>query len=100
MNLLREAADARMLNYYGTSYGTLLGPVYANLFPATTGRMILGNINSVAWSTGNSRVAAYFSRAQGRRAGTVMTAFSNLCGKVPAKACAFSAGPPGETTAE
>src|SRR6202034_1146835 len=51
MNLLREAAGAPALNYLGVSYGTLLGATYANLFPATTGRIILdGNLNPVAWT--------------------------------------------------
>jgi pimeloyl-ACP methyl ester carboxylesterase len=57
MNLLREDVGSPVLNYYGASYGTLLGAIYANLFPATTGRMVLdGNFNPVAWSAGNSRV--------------------------------------------
>jgi pimeloyl-ACP methyl ester carboxylesterase len=65
MNLLREAVGARVLNYYGASYGTLLGAIYASLFPAATGRMILdGNINPVAWSTGNSQVPPSRGSAQ------------------------------------
>ena len=51
MNLLREAVGAPVLNYLGVSYGTQLGATYANLFPATTGHMVLdGNINPVAWT--------------------------------------------------
>ena len=52
MNLLREAVGDPVLNYIGLSYGTGLGATYANLFPATSGRMILdGNLNPVAWTT-------------------------------------------------
>ncbi|MGH3284875.1 MAG: alpha/beta fold hydrolase, partial [Streptosporangiaceae bacterium] len=55
MNLLREAVADPVLNYYGESYGTLLGATYANLFPEATGRMILdGNINPVTWSATGS----------------------------------------------
>jgi pimeloyl-ACP methyl ester carboxylesterase len=51
MNLLREAVRDPVLNYYGESYGTLLGATYANLFPATVGHMILdGNLNPVTWT--------------------------------------------------
>jgi pimeloyl-ACP methyl ester carboxylesterase len=49
MNLLRQAIGDPVLNYYGQSYGTLLCAVYANLFPATTGRMVLyGSVNPAA----------------------------------------------------
>jgi pimeloyl-ACP methyl ester carboxylesterase len=90
-----------VLNYYGASYGTLLGAIYANLFPATTGRMILdGNINPVTWSTGNSQVPPFSRIGSGQATQAVMTAFLDLCGKAPATACAFSAGTPAATTAK
>src|ERR1700689_1045372 len=51
MNLLREAVAAPVLNYIGFFYGTGLGATYANLFPSTTGHMILdGNLNPAAWT--------------------------------------------------
>ncbi|HUN34063.1 MAG TPA: alpha/beta hydrolase [Trebonia sp.] len=101
MNLLREAVGAPVLNFYGASYGTLLGATYANLFPATTGRMILdGNINPVAWSTGNSQLPPFSRIGTARATGTVMTAFLDLCGQAPATACAFSAGTQAATIAK
>jgi pimeloyl-ACP methyl ester carboxylesterase len=101
MNLLREAVGDPVLNYYGASYDTLLGAIYANLFPATTGRMILdGNINPVAWTAGDSRVPVYIRDDAAQGSQTTMTAFLDLCGKAAAKACAFSAGTPAETTAK
>jgi pimeloyl-ACP methyl ester carboxylesterase len=55
MNLLREAVGARRLNYVGLSYGTGLGAIYANLFPATVGRMVLdGNLDPVTWTSGGT----------------------------------------------
>ena len=33
LDLLRQAVGDDTLSYYGLSYGTLLGSVYANLFP-------------------------------------------------------------------
>jgi pimeloyl-ACP methyl ester carboxylesterase len=101
MNLLREAVGDPVLNYYGASYGTLLGAIYANLFPAHTGRMILdGNLNPVAWSTGNSRKPALVRMDSPQASQATMTAFLDLCGKATTKACAFSAGTPAATTAK
>jgi pimeloyl-ACP methyl ester carboxylesterase len=101
MNLLREAVGDPVLNYYGASYGTLLGAVYANLFPAITGRMVLdGNLNPVAWSDGDSQVPAFARLGDAQAMETAMNAFLNLCGKATTKACAFSAGTPAATTAK
>jgi len=101
MNLLRKAVGDPVLNYYGASYATLLGAIYANLFPATTGRMILdGNFNPVAWSTGDSQVPDFVRDDAPQGTEAAMTAFLDLCGKAPAKACAFSAGTPAATTAK
>jgi pimeloyl-ACP methyl ester carboxylesterase len=41
MDLLRQAVHDPVLNYYGISYGTGLGEVYANLFPGKVGHMLL-----------------------------------------------------------
>ena len=101
MNLLREAVGDPVLNYYGASYGTLLGAIYANLFPAHTGHMILdGNLNPVSWSTGNSHQPAPVRLDSPRASAATMTAFLDLCGKATTKACAFSAGTPAATTAK
>jgi pimeloyl-ACP methyl ester carboxylesterase len=101
MNLLREAVGDPVLNYYGESYGTLLGAIYANLFPAATGRMILdGNVNPVAWSTGDSQVPALVRLGSPQASEATMTAFLDLCGNASASACAFSAGTPAATIAK
>jgi pimeloyl-ACP methyl ester carboxylesterase len=101
MNLLREAVGDPALNYYGASYGTLLGATYANLFPAHTGRMILdGNLDPVAFSTGNRRLPALVRLRSPQASGATMTAFLDLCAKAATKACAFSAGTPAATTAK
>jgi pimeloyl-ACP methyl ester carboxylesterase len=101
MNLLREAVGARVLNFYGASYGTLLGAIYANLFPASTGRMILdGNIDPAVWSDGDSQVPAFSRIGSAQATQAVMTAFLNLCGQASTTACAFSVGTPAATTAK
>ena len=41
LDMLRAALGDTKLNYLGYSYGTLLGQVYAELFPSKTGRLVL-----------------------------------------------------------
>lgn len=41
MDIIRSAFGERRLNYYGGSYGTYLGAVYAQMFPRRTDRMVL-----------------------------------------------------------
>ncbi|MFF1545361.1 alpha/beta hydrolase [Streptomyces sp. NPDC058291] len=41
MDLMRQVLGDRQLHYFGISYGTELGGVYAHLFPKNVGRLIL-----------------------------------------------------------
>lgn len=41
MDDIRQALGQRQINYYGVSYGTYLGSVYATLFPSHVRRMVL-----------------------------------------------------------
>jgi pimeloyl-ACP methyl ester carboxylesterase len=41
MDSIRQALGQQQINYYGYSYGTYLGQVYATLFPSRVRRMIL-----------------------------------------------------------
>jgi pimeloyl-ACP methyl ester carboxylesterase len=41
MDEIRKALKQPVLNYYGASYGTRLGALYAHTFPETTGRLVL-----------------------------------------------------------
>jgi pimeloyl-ACP methyl ester carboxylesterase len=41
MDILRSALGDKKLNYFGKSYGTYLGTLYAQFFPDKVGRMIL-----------------------------------------------------------
>ncbi|OJF14031.1 alpha/beta hydrolase [Couchioplanes caeruleus] len=46
MEFLRSALGVQQINYYGFSYGTYLGQVYATLHPQRVRRMVLdGNVN-------------------------------------------------------
>jgi pimeloyl-ACP methyl ester carboxylesterase len=44
MDSIRVALGQRQINYYGVSYGTYLGQVYATLFPHQVRRMVLDSV--------------------------------------------------------
>ena len=100
LNLLREAVGAPVLNYLGVSYGTGLGATYANLFPATTGHMVLdANLSPVAWTRPDG-VPTFLGQGTDQASAATMRAFLDLCGKAATMACAFSAGTPAATRAK
>jgi pimeloyl-ACP methyl ester carboxylesterase len=51
MESIRKALGAEKINYYGFSYGTYLGQVYATLHPDRVGKMVLDGVigGSQAW---------------------------------------------------
>jgi pimeloyl-ACP methyl ester carboxylesterase len=101
MNLLRQAVGSPVLNYVGASYGTGLAATYANLFPATTGRMVLdANLNPVAWTHPDGVLPTFLRQGSDQASAAVMRAFLDLCGKTTTSACAFSAGTPAATRAK
>jgi len=101
MNLLREAVGSPVLNYIGASYGTGLAATYANLFPATTGHMVLdANLNPVAWTHRDGILPTFLRQGSDQASAAVMRAFLDLCGKTTTSACAFSAGTPAATRAK
>jgi pimeloyl-ACP methyl ester carboxylesterase len=65
LDMLRAALGDTTLNYLGYSYGTLLGQVYAELFPAKTGRLVLDGAVDPAASDfeGTATQAAGFESA-------------------------------------
>ncbi len=53
MDLLRQALGEDQTSYYGLSYGSHLGSVYANLFPDKVGAVAIDAVlNPVEWTTG------------------------------------------------
>lgn len=65
LDMLRSVLGDERLNYLGYSYGTLLGAVYADLFPQRTGRLVLdGAIDPAASDVDQSLAQAQgFERA-------------------------------------
>jgi pimeloyl-ACP methyl ester carboxylesterase len=104
LNRMRRRAGDRKLNYLGTSYGTIVGAVYANTFPDRVRRMVLdGVVNPTGWThaqrarndglflPGGLRFRSDEETAQ------TLDAFLELCGSTDTAHCAFSAGSPEAT---
>jgi len=101
MNLLRQAVDAPTLNYLGVSDGSLLGAIYANLFPATTGHMVFdGSVDPVALTSSSGTLPASLREGQDLATAAELRSYLDLCGQAPVSACAFSAGTPAATEAK
>ena len=100
LDLLRQDVGDRKLTYWGFSYGTVIGAIYANLFPGKVRAMMLdGTLDFVGNATGHrpGQAARYpVDVRQGvDRAGqeVFLHRFLPLC-KQAHKKCAFSGGKP------
>jgi len=98
MDLLRQAVGDRKLTYYGVSYGSFLGAVYANLFPDKVRAVAVdGVLDPVAWATGRGRQARtlpFTTRIRSDQgAWATLRQFFRLCDR-GGDACAFSEGNP------
>lgn len=84
LDMLRAALGDESLNYLGYSYGTLLGQVYAELFPERTGRLVLdGAVDPAA-----TDFEATATQAQGFE--SALRAFLEDC--IGATDCPFDGG--------
>ena len=61
LDVLRATNGNAKLNYLGTSYGTYIGAIYADLFPGHVGRVILDSAMdpSQRWADGEAGVTAF-----------------------------------------
>jgi pimeloyl-ACP methyl ester carboxylesterase len=104
LDLMRRRAGERTLNYVGTSYGTIVGAVYANMFPGRVRAMALdGVVDPLAWSRPQLRRNGGRFLPGGLRfrsdveTAKTLDAFLDLCGSTDTANCAFSAGSPEAT---
>lgn len=68
MDVIRGALDEPKLNFFAKSYGTFLGLIYADLFPANVGRFVLDGVMDPALSLADTArgQAEGFERALNR----------------------------------
>ncbi len=68
LDLLRRALGAQRINYYGFSYGTYLGQVYASLFPTRTRRLVFDGVVDPrnVWYAGQLAQDRAFEKAMNR----------------------------------
>jgi pimeloyl-ACP methyl ester carboxylesterase len=96
MDVLRRAVGDERLTYYGLSYGSYLGQVYANMFPDRVRALgVDGVIDPVAWA-GRRHAPA----PTGDRIRSADGAYKTLqeilvrCGQAGVERCSFAAGDP------
>jgi pimeloyl-ACP methyl ester carboxylesterase len=104
LDLMRRLVGDRKLNFLGTSYGTMVGAVYANVFPGRVRAMALdGDIDPSAWShpqraqNGGRFLPAGLRFRSDVETAKTLEAFLDLCGRADTAHCAFSAGSPKAT---
>lgn len=104
LDLIRERVGERKMNYVGTSYGTIVGAVYANMFPGRVRAMVLdGVVDPIAWSqpqlaeNGGRLLPGGLRFRSDVETAKTLKAFLNLCGSTDTTHCAFSAGTPKAT---
>ncbi|MFD9502775.1 alpha/beta hydrolase [Streptomyces sp. NPDC060035] len=101
LDQLRRSVGEPQLNYYGISYGTILGATYANLFPGKVRAMTLdSNIGPPAWTndaSDDARLTTFLRVGSDRSAAATLDKFLDLCGSTTTARCAFSAGTPKAT---
>lgn len=86
LDLMRQALGDARLSYFGISYGTELGGVYAHLFPAQVGRMVLDSVVDPAKDPQQSALG----QAQGFQ--LALDDFMKACAAGQGAACPTGAG--------
>jgi pimeloyl-ACP methyl ester carboxylesterase len=98
LDLLRQDVGDARLSYMGFSYGTVIGAIYANLFPRSVRAMVLdGTVDFQGNATGDAPGDALTLPVDVRNgidvaAQDVLGRFLSLCARAGATRCAFAAG--------
>ena len=99
MDVVRRALGEQKLTFFGLSYGTQLGQVYANLFPDRVRAVVVdGVLDPVAWTTGrggSGRTRPVTYRLRSGEAGyRALREYLARCDAAGAPACPFASARP------
>jgi pimeloyl-ACP methyl ester carboxylesterase len=98
LDLLRQDVGDAKLNYMGFSYGTVIGAIYANLFPDKVRTMVLdGSLDFAGNATGDipgqaRRYPVDVRNGVDLAGQDVLGRFLTLCAKAGSANCAFATG--------
>ncbi|NUS73968.1 MAG: alpha/beta fold hydrolase [Corynebacteriales bacterium] len=96
MDVLRAALGAEKISYFGMSYGTYIGTVYANLFPQRTRALLLDG----AYDPDTYANSPYeYDLGQYKAVDGALERFLDWCAAKPAE-CSFGDGRPKEALQE
>lgn len=100
LDLMRAAVGDRRLTYFAGSYGSLLGVMYARLFPGRVRALVLDAMaDPVLWTTGRTRSEGRripFSTRLGSHLASLeaLQEFFRTCAEAGTPTCAFASGDP------
>lgn len=99
-DVLRRAVGDKKLSYFGFSYGTYLGQVYANLFPDRVRALALdGVIDPVGWQ-GKSKDAPVWDPIRSADGSShALRTLLRLCDEAGGQKCRFAPGNPADNLA-
>ena len=100
LDLLRQAVGDAQLNYAGYSYGTLIGQVYAALFPNNVRALILDGVldaESYSGSAADSGIPLRIRTQSAEAAYTTFEELLRLCREAGAQKCPLAADGDPET---
>lgn len=101
MDVLRRAVGDRKLTYYGDSYGSFLGLVYANLFPSRVRAVVIDGIvdpKAYVGTEASARVPEFVRMGAAVASYRVLNELLRLCQKAGQAKCPFAAPSKSPTT--
>ncbi|RHY58095.1 hypothetical protein DYB34_011873 [Aphanomyces astaci] len=90
MDLIRAALNESVVNYYGKSYGTILGATYVNMFPHRVGRVVIESVLDPTLYTGPSSDLLATSTVD---ADETFDSFANACEAAGRANCPLASEP-------
>lgn len=91
LDQVRAALGEEQITFYGVSYGTVLGSMYATLFPDRVRQMVLdAPVDTELWHTDPLELLSQVSRSNER----TLDAWFESCRTEGVQACPFGAGDP------